>query len=175
MFEIVRGTKLPAWEMDVFGVACPRDGNEGTGAPACVSTTWQAYSAERLYAAPLVTNITYTTGGAGARFGGNRSLAFSAYNSVKEQNAASARYAVYARETAATMTAGGTAGGGDDDDDVHEYGRRLARGVFTFKPHWQRSDVHVALPSELAAPRRANLTLIVTNLYGERTTKTVVH
>ena len=192
VFEIVRGTKLPAWEMDVFGVACPRDGNEGTGAPACVSTSWEAYSAERLYAAPLVTNLTYTVGGADARFSGGRSLAFSTYNSIKEQNAASAQYAVYARETAAThnasaaATAAGTAGGDDDDaEDVHYYGRRLARGQFIFRPHWQRTDVHVALPSADDSVRggdasagsalHANLTLIVTNLYGERTVKTVVH
>ena len=194
VFEIVRGTKLPAWEMDVFGDACPLDGNEGTGAPACVSTSWEAYSAERLYAAPLVTNLTYTVGGAGARFSGGRSLAFSTYNSIKEQNAASAQYAVYARETAAThnvsaaatSTAAGTAGEDDDDaEDVHYYGRRLARGQFMFRPHWQRTDVHVALPSADDSVRggdasagsalHANLTLIVTNLYGERTVKTVVH
>jgi hypothetical protein len=153
----------------------------------CVSTEWEAYSAERLYSAPLVTNLTYTVGGAGARFGGGRSLAFSMYNSVKEQNAASARYTVHARETAATATAtaAGTMGGDDDDDDVHYYGRRLARGQFIFRPHWQRTDVQVALPSADDsgsgddAPARsallANLTLIVTNLYGERTIKAVVH
>jgi hypothetical protein len=93
VLEVVRGSLDVAYELKVVGLACD-------SAEACdkgLTDRWTSYSAERLYAAPLVWNATCADG----------ALSFAAANAVKQPNKYRATYEVTERPVKRTASVGG--------------------------------------------------------------------
>ena len=114
--EVVRATGETAWGVDVVGVKCSEAdaGASGTCDRGVDGVGWTAYSIERFYDKPLVSNAT-----CGRATG---VVTFDVVNNFKQNNPAPAAYAI--------TDAGATA-------------KPYAAGAFDFLVHWRQTPVAV--------------------------------
>ena len=142
--EVVRGSGDLAWQMDVVGVKCGDADADAAGVcdRGVDGVGWTAYSIERFYDAPIISNVTCSKA--------SGEVTFDVVNNFKQNNVAPASYDIVAA---------------DADDDVKPY----ASGDFDFKVHWRQTPVAAKVSTKFT---KATLNVKVTNEWGDVATKT---
>ena len=162
--ELVPASKEPAWQLDVLPMACSSGALcgeifEPSDVPAVVEATlsnvgWQLYSAERLYAGPVLSAAPACARGPDACGAGvDACVVLDTHDSVKRSEPSAG---------AATV--------------VDAAGFALARAAVTFAPHWRPARVAVPLATRAAVERACGGggAIVVSDRWGQETRAAVV-
>ena len=144
--EVTRDTQRTAWQLKIYGKACPRGGDRLCSVNYLVEG-WMMYSVERFFETPLLPSADAgRTGPSAPPTCKNGALEFTVFNSYKESSEKRGAFTL-------TWTDGET------DETL------AASGSFKFSPHWRPTSVEAQVTSEVRLTTRS-AELVIENVRG---------